>query len=208
MKEYGQGDSWYLLIRTWFWEPSQKDDHERTTSCFENWGFWCLACDIALELGWVPTCSRSMPIESWYASLPMLPPAHTAVFASAHALSKLDLLREPLSAAAHAGGEHVRKLEPSSAFSCSNMEPAHVKNESPQTTYVGESNPTPADVRQLSGENVKNDWKNEKHTGRLICPKNPAGIAPIPSSSLPIGSVRRLGSPCRCIRDQTTGGTG
>ena len=31
--------SWYLWIRLWFWETSQKDDqaHEKSTSCFENW---------------------------------------------------------------------------------------------------------------------------------------------------------------------------
>ena len=39
------------------------------------------------------------PIESWYASLPELRPSPTAALASAHALSELDLLREPLSAA-------------------------------------------------------------------------------------------------------------
>ena len=99
-------------------------------------GFWCLAHDIALELVWVPTWanpadapSRSKPIEGWYASLSKLPPPPTAVFASAHALSELDLLREPLSAAALTAGEHVHNLESSGAFSCSEMEPAYVENE-------------------------------------------------------------------------------
>ena len=55
-------------------------------------GFWCLAHDIALELVWVPTwanpadaTSRNKPIESWYASLPMLPSTPNAVLASAPA---------------------------------------------------------------------------------------------------------------------------
>ena len=65
--------------------------------------------------------SRNKPIESWYASMPKLPPPPSAVFASARALSELDLLREPLSAAAHTTEEHVRKLESSGAFSCSKM---------------------------------------------------------------------------------------
>ena len=96
-------------------------------------GFWCLAYDIALELVWMPTranpadaSSRNKPIESWYASLPKLPPPPTVVFASAHALSELNLLREPLSAAAHTTEEYVRKLESSSAFICSKMNPAYV----------------------------------------------------------------------------------
>ena len=64
--------------------------------------FWCLAHDVALELEWVPTWanpadapSRNKPIESWYASLPKRPPPPTAAFASVHARSELDLLREP-----------------------------------------------------------------------------------------------------------------
>ena len=54
-------------------------------------------------------------------------PPPTAAFASAHALSELDLLREPLSVAAHTAGEHVRKLESSGAFSCSKTKPACVE---------------------------------------------------------------------------------
>ena len=77
--------------------------------------------------------SRSKPIESWYPSLPKLP-----------ALSELDLVRAPLSAAAHTAGEHVRKLESSGAFSCSEIKPAHAENETSQVTYVGERNSTPS----------------------------------------------------------------
>ena len=106
-------------------------------------GFWCLAHDIALELVWLPTWanqadapSRNMPIESWYASLPKLLSPPTTVLASAHALSELDLHREPLSAAVHTTKEPVRKLESSGAFSCSKMKPAHVKSETSQMTYL------------------------------------------------------------------------
>ena len=98
-------------------------------------GFWCLVFDIALELVWVLTwaipadaLSRSKPIESWYASLPKLPSTPTAVLASAPALSEVELFGEPLSAASHTAGEHVRSLESSRAFSCLNSKPVHVEN--------------------------------------------------------------------------------
>ena len=77
-------------------------------------------------------------MESWYASLPKLPPPPTAVFTSAQDLLGLDLLREPLSAAAHTACEHVRILESSGAFSCSGVRPAHVEIEASQVTYEGE----------------------------------------------------------------------
>ena len=108
--------------------------------------FWCLAYDIALEIVWVPTWAnpedapqQNKPIESWYASLPKLPPPPTAVFASAH--------REPLSATAHMAGERVRKLESSGAFNVSEMKPAF--------THDGERNSTPSIVRQLPRERLK-----------------------------------------------------
>ena len=82
--------------------------------------------------------SWNKPIESWHASLPKLPPSPTAVFASAHALSELDLLHEPLAAAAQTAGEHVQKLEPSGAFSCSEIRHASVQNETTQVTNVGD----------------------------------------------------------------------
>ena len=95
--------------------------------------FWCLAYDIALELAWVLTWtnpadapSRGKPIESWYASLPKFPPTLTAVFASVQGLSELDLLREPLSVAAHAVGEHVQR----------------------ENTYVSSNPPVPSVVRK------------------------------------------------------------
>ena len=66
----------------------------------------------------------------------------TAFFTSAHALSK--------SAAAHTAEEHVRKLEPSGAFSCSKMKTAQVENETSRM---------PSDVRLL--------WKDEKADGAV-----------------------------------------
>ena len=108
-------------------------------------GVWCLACDIALELVWVPTWahpadapSRSKPIESWYASLPKLPSTPTAALASAPALSELALLREPLSVAVHTAGEHARELEFSRAFSCLKTKPVYVENAPSQVTCAGE----------------------------------------------------------------------
>ena len=79
--------------------------------------------------------SRSKSLESWYASLPKLPQPPTAVFASAHALSELDVLHEPMSTAAHTAGEHVRKLESSGAFS-SRAKLANVENAGQQVTYT------------------------------------------------------------------------
>ena len=122
------------------------------------------------------------------------------VFASAHALSELDLVREPLSAAAHTAGEHVRKLESSGAFSCSDVKPAYVENETSQVTYVGESSSTPSIVRQLSREGVKNEWRDEKtdgaadrsHTSCWPChdPRfiTPSWFSAPPGLALPMGS--------------------
>ena len=55
---------------------------------------------------------------------------------SAPALSELDLLREPLSVAAHTAGEHVRELESSGAFSLSDMKPALVEDAPKLLTWV------------------------------------------------------------------------
>ena len=59
----------------------------------------------------------------------------------------------------------MRELESSGAFSCSEMKPAHVENETSQVTYVGESNSTPSKVRLLSREGVKNDRRDEQTDG-------------------------------------------
>ena len=104
--------------------------------------------------------------------------------------SELDLIREALSAAVHTAGEHVRKLQSSSAFRCSNVEPAYVKNESPQTTHVGESNSTPSDVRQLSRRQKRVEaWS---HTSCWPCYDpmliSPSWFSAPPGLTLPVGS--------------------
>ena len=53
----------------------------------------------------------------WYAQLPKLPLPPTTVFASEHALAEMNLLREPVSAAAHTACEHVRTVELSEILS-------------------------------------------------------------------------------------------
>ena len=93
-----------------------------------NWYEWANRADAP---------SRNTSLKSWYAALPNLPPPPAAVFASAHALSELNLLHKPLSTAAHAAEEHVRKLESSAAFS-SKTKPTYVENACPQMTHVGE----------------------------------------------------------------------
>ena len=140
-------------------------------------GFWCLACDIALELVWVPTWanpadapSRNKPIANWYASVPKLPSTPTAVLASAPALSELNLLCEPLSIAAQSAREHVRKLDSSGAFSCSELKPAYVDNEISQMTCADESNSMPSEVCQLCRERAKNDWRDAKTDGSADYP--------------------------------------
>ena len=127
---------------------------------------------MALDFVWVPTWAnpadappRSKPIGSCCASLPKLPPPPTAVFASAHALLELDLLRcEPLSAAAHTACAHVRKLESPSAFNFSGER----LDEASQVTYVGERNSTPSNVRQLPRV-VQDEWRDEKAEGAADC---------------------------------------
>ena len=135
-------------------------------------GFWCFACDIALVLvlgaylnksGRCPFTRES--IESWYASLPRLPPQPTAVFATAHALSVLGLLWEPLSVAAHTAGERVRKLESSDAFSYSKAKPAYVEDAGSQVTYVGEDSSAP-----LPRKGVKNGWNRLRPHIMLVSP--------------------------------------
>ena len=138
--------------------------------------------------------SRSKPIESWFASLPKLCPPPIAVFAPACAFPELNLLRCRLSAAGHAVGEHVRKLESSGALSCSEMKPAYVENEASQVTYVDASNI----VRQLSREGVKkkNKWKDEtadwSHTSCWPCHDSifitPSWFSEPPGLALPVGA--------------------
>ena len=136
------------------------------------------------------------PIKSWCASLPKLPHPPTAVIASAHARAELKLLREPLSAAAHAACERVRTLESSGAFNCSGAGPACGKNVASQANVHG-GLPTPSDERRLPPEDVKNsrtyegmenqrDWASD-------CPCDHPIITPCwfsaPGLALPMGSL-------------------
>ena len=110
VREQRHDRCWHLWIRAWGLGAVSKG---RSSSRMINFllrklGFWCPAYDIALELVWVPTwanpadaSSRNKPIKSWHASLPKPPPRPTAIFATVHALSEQNLLREPLSATAH-----------------------------------------------------------------------------------------------------------
>ena len=88
------------------------------------------------------------------------------------------------------------------------MKPAHVKNETSQVTYVGESNSTPSKVRLLSREGVKNDWRDEQTDGAADWSRtaswpchDPIFITPSWSSAAP-GLAGWLWD-----RDQTTGET-
>ena len=139
---------------------------------FRKLWFWCLACDIALELvlgAYLPghiqpmPPSRCQPIESWYASLLQLPSyTDRSGGSSSRSPSKLDLFREPLSVAAHTAGEHVRELESSGAVSCLKTKPVYVENAPSQVIYAGESTSTPTDMRQLPRKGGKNEWKYEQ----------------------------------------------
>ena len=106
------------------------------------------------------TLLRNKPIEIWYASLPKRPPQPTAVFASAHALSELSLVREPPSAAVTTE-IHTRNLESSSGFKMKRRS-TFVEVETSQLTCPRESNSTPSDVQQVPREDVTNDEKVEK----------------------------------------------
>ena len=170
MKEYKHGGSWNLGIRAWLWEPSRKDDraHEKSTSCFENCGF-----------------GASLMTSRWVSMGAHLTESSGCTFTEqtdrkrhhcqSFRLHRPQVSHQPkpsrswicsvsfLSAAARTAGEHKRELESSGAFSCSEMKPACVENETSQVTSVGESNSTPSRVRQLSREGVKNDWRDAKN---------------------------------------------
>ena len=107
--------------------------------------------------------SRNKSFTIWLASLLKLSSPSSTVFASVHALSELDLLREQLSAAILTTEEHVRKLESSDVFSCSKMKLVYAQNETSQMAYVMQSNSTSSDVRLLSRETVQNDWKGREN---------------------------------------------
>ena len=88
--------------------------------------------------------------------------ADLSVGISSRALSELDLLREPLSVAAHTAREHVRELESFGVFSCLKTKHVYGENAPSQVTDAGESTSTPTDMRQLPRKGVKNEWKDEQ----------------------------------------------
>ena len=103
--KYRHGGPWFLSIRVVFGSRLEKT-MELTKihpSCFENWVSGALRMTSHSSWSGCPL-GRIRSIESWYASLPKLPPPPTAVFASDHALSELDLLLEPLSGCGPCGG--------------------------------------------------------------------------------------------------------
>ena len=110
--------------------------------------------------------------------------------------SEPGLLPDPLLVAARTAGARVHELESSSAFSFSQRKPACVRNGSPEKTHLVENFSAPSDVRQLSRNCVKYDWKDEETNEAVDCgPTRHAGLATIPSSFLPSGSALRLSSP-------------
>ena len=205
MKVFVHVGSWHWWIHEWFWELSQKDGRarEKSISCPEFLGSGALL--VTLRWNWygckhgriqrvlLHGTNRS---KTGYASLPKLPLPPTAVFASVHALAKLNLLREPLSAAAHTACEHVRTLESSGVFNCSRAGPARDGHK----PYVGRGLSTPPGERRWPPESVKNSWSEEgaenQKMGLRTAPTRHAGPATIPSRLLRVGSVRRLGPPC------------
>ena len=146
---------------------------------------------------------RSKPIKSWFASLPKLPPTPTAVFASAHTLSRswiysvnhcrlLPIQRD------------VRELESSGAFSFSEAKPACVETSTSQVTFAGEGISTPSNVRQLLRKGVRTVSKDEKAERAVDCSSHQVGPAVIPSSLLEAGSVHRLNSLCLWDQNRIT----
>ena len=131
--------------------------------------------------------SRNKPIEDGYASLPKLRPPPTAVFAPVHPLAELNLLREPLSAAAHAACEHARTLESSGVFNCSRVCLAPGEN----APYVERALCTPSNERRWPPESAKNRWSEEGSENQKDGAPNSATIT---SSLFRVGSVRCLGS--------------
>ena len=103
----------------------------------------------------------------------------------------------------------MQKLESSSALSSSEMRPAYVENETSQVTNGSARNYTTSHVRQVSHENDKKTFRDEKTEnqphGLLTAPTRHAALATIPPLLFRVGSVRRLDSPCPWDRDQTTG---
>ena len=113
-----------------------------------------------------------------YASLPKLPSPPTAVFASVHALAQLNLLREPLSAAALSTCEHVQTLESSGVFNCSGAGLLVVKMK-PRGTTSEEGFSTSSSEQRLLPEKVENSrWYEESKKQRDEASDWPCFITP------------------------------
>ena len=139
---------------------------------------WCLVHDVALELVWVPTWAN--------------PP--DALFTEQADRKLVWLFAKASFYADRSAG-------------ISSRSPAHVENETSQVTHVGEGSSTPSNVRHLSRDSVENDRRDAQAEGAANFSRTSCWPAAIPSSSLRVGSVRRLGSPCLLAQDQTTGET-
>ena len=160
------------------WRVVLRDRHKRTIELTEN---------------------QFLALKTWdlsFSLLTKLPPASTAVFASAHALSELILLPEPLSVAAHKVGENVRELESSGAFSGSKANPAPVVSGTSQVTNAGESIPGLRMCGCCLETVSKTSGKIRKQKELLTAPSHHAGLAIIPPLLLQAGSVRRGGWLC------------
>ena len=114
------------------------------------------------------------------------PPPPTAVFASAHALSELDLLREPFSTAGRTTEEHVLKLESSGAFVLK-TEPTYVENAGPQMICVGEGSSVHKrendEARRAADSALPLSWS--RHEPVFVVP---SGFTTPPGLALPMGS--------------------
>ena len=135
---------------------SKKDDrgHEKSISCSENCGSGASPMILHwIAYGWPPgpadAPSENTPINSWYASLSRLPHPPTVVFASEEALAEMNLLREPLSTAAHTACEHVRTLESSGILNRSGAGTLHGEDDGSRAC-VGAEFVAPPDMPRLS----------------------------------------------------------
>ena len=156
--------------------------------------------------GRIPLMLVTMLVAAVGRGIPVTDSALTpAVFASAHALPKLYPLQEALSASFSAG-EHVRKLEPSGAFSCSEINSA-VENETLQMTTRTKAIPRRQRSRYCLVKTPKTIGGTIRQTGRMIGHPHHVSLATIPPLLLRIGSVRHLNSLCLRDPDRTTGET-
>ena len=176
---------WYLLLGA---VSKGRSSSRKVNFVLRKLGFCCFAFDITLEAVWVPTWanqadvpSRNKPIESWSATLPILPPPPSRVFASTHALS--DRI---------CSVSRCRRRPKQWENMCKGLNP-----------------PVPWPVWKLIRCSVGGPTKVKQSTRLQICgcclvrssqttggtrigPTHRAGLATIPSSLLQVGSLRRL----------------